>query len=49
MSRGEGESEADRKFLERKRQTVDDAFSPQINRGKRQRNINKHAVVGVLL
>lgn len=34
--------------LREKSQTVDDAFSPQINRGKRQRNINKHAVVGVL-
>lgn len=34
--------------LREKSQTVDDAFSSQINRGKRQRNINKHAVVGVL-
>lgn len=38
----------DRIFLERESQTVDDAFSPQINRGKRQRNINMHAVVEVI-
>lgn len=38
----------DRIFQERKSQTVDDAFSPQTNRGKQQRDINMHAVVGLI-